>query len=172
VTELGFPDQVTALGGRAIDAAVTTEPFVTRIVDGGLGTLYQRNDVLFPSYQIAEVIYGARFAQEQPEVGRRFMIAYLRAVRFYNDAFVKGDAAARQAAIATLTRHTTVRDPALYESMVMGGLHPDGRINLASLAEDQELWLARGIQQQRLVLEDIIDYSFADAAVQALGPYQ
>jgi NitT/TauT family transport system substrate-binding protein len=55
--------------------------------------------------------------------------------------------------------------------MVMPGLAPDGRLNVASIAEDQELWLASGLQQARVNLDDVVDHRFADAAVAALGPY-
>lgn len=46
VAELGFPDHITALASGAIDASVTIEPFLTRILGEQLGTLYQRTDEL------------------------------------------------------------------------------------------------------------------------------
>jgi hypothetical protein len=48
----------------------------------------------------------------------------------------------------------------------------DGRINLASIAEAQDYWLANGAQQTRIDLETLVDYSFVDAALQVLGPYR
>ena len=56
--------------------------------------------------------------------------------------------------------------------MALPGLDPDGRMSVSSLAEDQELWLARGIQQQRISMDSLVDTTWIDAAVQALGPYQ
>jgi NitT/TauT family transport system substrate-binding protein len=172
VVELGFPDHVTAMGSGAVDASVTIEPFLTRILGQQLGTLYQRTDELLPGYQIAEVIYSGAFIREQPDAARRFLIAYLKAVRYYNDAFSRNDAAKRQEAVSILTRNTTVKDAALYDRMVMPGLAADGRMNLASLAEDQEFWLATGLQQARVSMDDVVDHSFADAAAQVLGPYR
>jgi NitT/TauT family transport system substrate-binding protein len=99
------------------------------------------------------------------------MVAYLQAVRFYNDAVVRGDPAKRQAVVATLIRHTAVREPSLYDRMVMPGLDPNGRMNVASIREDQEFWLARGLQQTRINVDEVVDHRFADAAVQVLGPY-
>ena len=100
------------------------------------------------------------------------MVAYLKAVRYYNDAFTYGDAAKRQEIIGILARNTPVKDTALYERMAMPGLAPDGRINLASLAEHQEVWLAAGLQQAPVDLGDVVDLSFAEAAVRTLGPYR
>ncbi len=170
--ELGFGEHPSALAGRSVDAAVTIEPFVTGTLDQGSATLYQRTDEIYPGYQNGEVIYSSPFAQEQADAAQRFMLAYLRAVRFYNDAFARGDLARRQEAIASLARHTAVRDLALYERMVMPGLDPTGHMSVASIREDQEFWLASGLQQTRIDIDQVVDHSFADAAVQVLGPYQ
>jgi NitT/TauT family transport system substrate-binding protein len=170
--EMGFPDQVNAMGNGSLDATISIEPFLTRILDLGVGTVYQRTDELIPGYQVAEIFYSGQFMRAQPEVARRFMVAYLKGVRYYNDAFDKGDAAKRQEVVNILTRNTTVKDPALYDRMVMPGLAPDGRLNVASLSEDQDYFLAAGLQQQRIDVNTLVDHSFADAAVQVLGPYQ
>jgi NitT/TauT family transport system substrate-binding protein len=157
IVELGFPDQLPAFGSGAIDATVIPEPFQTRLLDQSLATIYQRSDEIYPGYQVAEVMYGATFPREQPEVARRFMIAYLRGVRVYNDAVVKGDPTARQTTASL---------------MAMAGVHPDGRLNVSSLADNQEYWLSTGQQQARIDLGLVVDYSFADAALQVLGPYR
>src|SRR5579875_1257035 len=170
--EMGFPDQVNAMGNGSLDATISIEPFLTRILDLGVGTIYQRTDELIPGYQIAEVFYGGQFMQAQPDAARRFMIAYLKGVRYYNDAFDKGDTAKRQETVDILTRNTTVKDPGLYDRMVMPGLAPDGHLNVASIAEDQDYFLAAGLQQQRIDINTLVDHSIADAAVQVLGPYQ
>jgi NitT/TauT family transport system substrate-binding protein len=172
LVELGMPEHPAALGGGAVAASVSSEPFVTRIVDEGLGTLYQRTDELTPNRQIGEVMYGDQFIQGRPDAARQFMIAYVRAVRFYNDAFAYGDAAKRQTAVQILTRHTTLKDPALYDRMAMPGIDPDGRMNVATINQDQDFWLSQGTQQSRVDLNGVVDLRFADAALQALGPYQ
>ena len=56
----------------------------------------------------------------------------------------------------------------------MPSLDPDGRVNVATLADDQELWLATGLlEQARIDLNDVVDLSFAEAvAARTLGPYR
>jgi NitT/TauT family transport system substrate-binding protein len=169
--ELGFPDHPTALGGGSVEASVTIEPFVTRILDQGTARVYQRTDEFTPGRQVANVLYSGEFAREQPDVARRFMVAYLKAVRDYNDGFARGDTAKRERVIDTLIRHTPVRDRALYDRMAMPGLDPNGRVDRSSINDDQEFWLSRGTQHERVNLDSVIDYSFADAAVRTLGSY-
>ncbi|HLH26034.1 MAG TPA: ABC transporter substrate-binding protein [Chloroflexota bacterium] len=172
LTELNFAEHGAALSGQSVEAAISIEPFLTFIVERGIGVVHQRSDEFTPGYQLAEIIYSGQFARDRAEAGRRFMIAYLKGVRYYDDAFDGGDAAKRQEAVAILTRSTAVKDPALYDRMVMPGLDPNGRLNVASIAEDQDLWLASGLQQARVNLDEVVDPSFTDAAVAALGPYR
>jgi NitT/TauT family transport system substrate-binding protein len=172
INTLAFADMEAAFAGDAIDAAMVIEPFLTRILDRGVGALYARDDEYYPNHQLGVAMYAQTFVLEQPDVARRAMVAYLKGVRDYNDAFVKRDPAKRAAAVAALVKHTTVKDPALYDRMAMPGLNPNGTVNLDSLAADQEYFLSTGHQQQRVEMNVLVDGSFADAAAQALGPYR
>ncbi len=100
------------------------------------------------------------------------MAAYLRAVRDYNDAFVKGDPGRRAEIVDILVKNTPVKDRALYDRMVMPALHPDGEVNLDSLREDYDYWLANGYQEERVTVADLVDASFTRAVVEQLGPYR
>ena len=71
-----------------------------------------------------------------------------------------------------LAEMTAVKDPALYERMTMPGLNPDGEVNVESLREDYEFWLANGYQEERVTVTDLVDHSFVRYAVQQLGPYR
>jgi NitT/TauT family transport system substrate-binding protein len=172
LTLLPFPDMPAAFASGAIDGAILIEPFVTRIDSDGNGVVLAREDEYYPDHQVGVVYFSDPLATERPEVARRFMVAYLKAVREYNDAFRKGDAALRAAVVQALVKHTTVKDPALYERMIMPGLNPDGEVNVESLREDYEFWLANGYQEERVTVTDLVDHSFVRSAVQQLGPYR
>lgn len=108
----------------------------------------------------------------KPDLARRFMIAYLRGVRDYNDAFVKKDPAKRQEVIGILTRNTPLKDPAQYEKVSMPGLDPNGRINKDALKFDQNYFIQVGKQQVPVNIDELVEPSFADYAVQQLGVYR
>jgi NitT/TauT family transport system substrate-binding protein len=139
--------------------------------DGGAVVL-AREDEYYPDHQVGVVYFSDPFATERADVARRFTVAYLKAVREYNDAFRKGDAARRAEVVQALVKHTTVKDPALYERMTMPGLNPNGEVNVESLREDYEFWLANGYQEERVTVTDLVDHSFVRYAVQQLGPYR
>ncbi|MDO8673351.1 MAG: ABC transporter substrate-binding protein [Dehalococcoidia bacterium] len=169
---LAHPDAVTALAGKSVDIAVTIEPYVTQIVESGLGVIYKRTDEMTPGHQIAVILYSGKFAKESPEAATRFMMAYLKGVRDYNDAFIKKDPLKKADVVSILAKATTVKDAALYDKMAVPGLNPNGETNKASMADDQEYYIQAGLQKDRIDMDKIVDPSWAKAAVEKLGVYK
>ncbi|HZR99809.1 MAG TPA: ABC transporter substrate-binding protein [Chloroflexota bacterium] len=168
-----FPDMVAAFANRSIDAATVIEPFVTQIADHGDAVIAEREDVTYPNHTVAVILYAAPFSRDRQPAARAFMVAYLKALRDYNDAFTKRDPARYREVVDILTRFTPVKDAALYGKMVMPGLDPNGVVNVASLKEDQDYYLANGLQQERVDIDKLVDESFARYAVEQLGgPYR
>ncbi len=165
---LNFSDMQAALESGKIDAAGPVEPWVTRSVESGAARVLVRYDEVIPGHQAAVVLFSEAFAQQR-DVAVRFMVAYLKGARFYNDGFVKNDAAKRAEAIDILAAATKV-DKALFDKMVMPGLHPDGKVNVDTLEGDQKYFVAKGSQEKAIDLQTAVDMSFADEAVRILGP--
>lgn len=166
--DLSYPDMNTAFGSRSIDVAMHLEPLITAAVGRGLAARWLSLDALSPDHQISTLLYSPPFAST--DTARRFMVAYVRGLRDYNDAFRFGRD--RAAVVELLTRYTTVKDPATFDQMAMAGLHPDGRVNQASVAGDLDFYVRNGYVQQRLDVADLIDDRFVDYAVERLGPYR
>ena len=102
------------------------------------------------------------------------MRAYVRAVRFYNDALKDGrlDGPAADEVIAILSEATPIKSREIYKSITPTGMNPDGRVNKASLNYDLAFYIEQGLIKGIVNLDDVIDSSFADAAVHQLGPYK
>lgn len=164
------PDMLQALKNGSIDAGLPIEPFVSRIVAAGVATVLVRDDTVTPGHQVAVVLFSEKFARQR-ELAVRFMKAYILGARFYNDAFVKKQTAKRSEAIDILVKATKV-DPALFETMVMPGINPAGKVNLESLTHIQKWFVNKGSQQKFIELSKAVDLSFADEAVRQLGPYK
>jgi NitT/TauT family transport system substrate-binding protein len=169
--QMAFPNMVPALGNASVDAVVVVEPFMTVLQRTGVGTLWLSDYEVNPEHQIAAVLYGPGFARGQAEAARRWMVAYLRGVRHFTDGFVRGDAAAREESIQALMKWTPIRDRALYDVMSVIGLDPDGELRVASLREDQELFIQLGHQDRPIDLDAAVDLQYVRYARQVLGPY-
>ena len=171
---MGFPQHVIALQNKAVDASMTTEPSATRAVQSGAAVRIVGDDEIYPNHQLAVILYGGPFIKEKPDAARRFMRAYLRAVRDYNDALVDGKIAGPNAdeVIAALTEYTPIKDPAVYRSIHTQGCNPDGHLNVDSLRKDLDFYKEQGEVKANVTVEQAIDHSFVDAALKELGPYK
>jgi NitT/TauT family transport system substrate-binding protein len=118
------------------------------------------------------LLYSQQFAAKT-DLATKFMRAYIRAVRFYNDALKDSKLAGPTAneLISILTEYTPVKAE-IYRKVTPTGMHPDGNVNVESLAQDQAFYSELGLVKERVKLEDLVDMSFARTAVKGLGPYK
>jgi NitT/TauT family transport system substrate-binding protein len=168
LVELGLPEMVAALSNKSVDGATLLEPFVTLAVVKHIAVRWKGMEDFLPfKGQNGVIIYSQRFAEEQPEAAKRWMVAYLRGTRAYTDSVVNGTD--RTAIEDILAAHTAVKDPALYAKMAPTGFDPNGRLEVKSLEADQDWFMKLGLEQQRADLSRIIDYRYVDYAVSRLG---
>jgi ABC-type nitrate/sulfonate/bicarbonate transport system substrate-binding protein len=165
---LNFPDQVAALSNHSVDAAMMTEPFATRTIQTGSGALLATGDQMAPGQQVVVMVYTDRFVNTQRDDGVRLMTAYLRGLRAYLAAFSSGDQ--RDRIIQILTSRTDIKDAQLWTAIYPTGANPDGTLNVQSMADSQTYFQGLGLVQTPADLSKVIDTSFTQAAVQALGP--
>jgi NitT/TauT family transport system substrate-binding protein len=169
-----LPDHVAALGNKAVDASASVEPAATIAVKNGFAVLVKADDEILPNHQIAVLLYSENFATRRADAARRFMRAYLRAVRFYNGALKDGHMIGPNAdeVIAILAEATPIKDLAVYKAITPTGMNPDGKVNAASLAADLAFYKEQGLIQGNITIEQIVDHTFVDAALAQLGPYK
>jgi NitT/TauT family transport system substrate-binding protein len=166
---LGFGDSFAALASGSVDAAYLIEPLMQSAEQKGVGKLLVSGDQMYPDQQVAVLLYGPEFATKRKDVAQRFMVAYLKGVRDYNDAFRKN--IERAAIAAILGKNTTVKTLALYDKMIMPGLDPNGKINAAGMTNDMRWFLSKGYLKKEVDVSKVIDASFAEDAVRKLGNY-
>lgn len=171
---MGFPQQVMALQNKAIDAAFTGEPSATKAVQMGSAVRIVGDDVIYPNHQVGVVLYSGIFAATHADSAKRFMRAYLRAVRDYNDALKEGKLAGPKAEeiIAILTEYTNIKDPSVYRAISPQGCNPEGMVQEASLKKDLAFFKQKGEVKGNVSVEDALDNSFAKAVTKELGPYK
>ncbi|HEY7067688.1 MAG TPA: ABC transporter substrate-binding protein [Chloroflexota bacterium] len=170
IVELPFPDMIPAFGNGNLDAAHTSEPFSTLAADRGVAVKWKATVDYAPGVTPAVLTYGPSLLHEKPDVGQRFMAAYLRGARDYNTAFKRGTG--RAEIVQVLTKHTSVKDPAIYDRMGLSYIDPDGTLNVANLIDQQAFYTEFGAIPNPVDVTTLVDNRFRDAALQRLGPYQ
>lgn len=170
IKELSFPNMVAALTTGAVEGAYIIEPFLSETVRKGVA-IDVTNPGEFTSPGATRInvplIYSEKFASDR-QAAEAFMVAYMKGVRVYNDAFVKG--IDKDKVIEILARHAGVPVETVRESNP-AGLDPNQEINIESFNELQAFFVEQGIMQAAVPLGDLIDTSFAKAAVEKLGRY-
>jgi ABC-type nitrate/sulfonate/bicarbonate transport system substrate-binding protein len=170
IQQIVFADMNAALANRNVDVVQHNEPFKAIAIEQGLGTLLHTVDEYRPNMQFSVVLYGPQFVANNPEAARRYMVAYLRAVRDYNDAFLKG--VNKDQIVQIVMKHAPLRDASLFDKIGYTALNPDGKLNAQDLREGLQWFVDHGLTQQAPDMSQVIDTSFAEYAVSRLGPYQ
>jgi ABC-type nitrate/sulfonate/bicarbonate transport system substrate-binding protein len=169
LTYLSFPDMNVALTNRAVDVAFQIEPLMTLAIERGIGRKLAGGEEVYPYQQVAALYYSPAFAS-RTDAAQRFMVAYVRALRDYNDAFGKG--IGRAEVVQILAKHTTVKDVPLYDKLVPAGLDPDGRLNVQGIRDDLALFERLGcITGEVADVSQVVEEAFVNYAVSVLGPY-
>ncbi len=171
--QLGQPQQAAAYENGAIDAAIASEPNATILARSGLAVELAGVWEFYPNSHSGVVLFGDNFATRRKDVADRFMRAYIRGIRYYNDALEDGRLAGEKGeeVARILVERTAIDDIELARGMRQIGVHPDGELRRESLENDLEFFRSRGLIEDELSLDDIIDTSFTQAAVAELGPY-
>jgi NitT/TauT family transport system substrate-binding protein len=170
---LSYPQQVAALTSKAIDGAITTEPSVTSAISSGVAVRLS-DDGLYPGQQVAALLYGDALLTTRRAVGQRFMNAYIKAARIYNDATRGGrfDGPGADRVIDVIMKTTGMTDREMFKTMIPNGISPDGNVNMVSLADDLRFFQIQGQIEKPVNAVDVVDMSFAENAVKELGPYE
>jgi NitT/TauT family transport system substrate-binding protein len=170
---MGFAQHPPAFANGAIDASITNEPTATFIRRQNTAIRFAGNDEFYPNQQTAVLFYGESFVKNRRDAALKFMRAYLRAVRFYNDALADGRLAGPNGpeVIAILTKYSRLKDAEVYRAITPQACDPDGHVNMESLAKDWRFFKDTGQLDGKVSPRDLVDPSFAAEAARALGPY-
>ncbi len=83
VVSMDMASGVVAIRNGAVDAIDTTEPFVTLLQDDKTAVMLVPTEASTPDFP-TPLYYGPAFLDRDPELGRKFMVAYLEGVHQYN----------------------------------------------------------------------------------------
>jgi len=169
--ELKFGSMATALTSRAIDGAYIIEPFLTKMIMGGIGKDVSNVGKLGEkgaSRLAVPIVYSETFARKR-KAAQGFMNAYMRGVRVYNDAVIKGKD--KEKVYEILARRAGV-DVKIVRNAFPAGLDPDQEVNLETIKEIEQFYIDQGFLKEKADLSKLVDTSFAEAAVKKFGHYQ
>ncbi|MFC2023719.1 ABC transporter substrate-binding protein [Chloroflexota bacterium] len=153
--------ELEALAEGAIDIIATSEPWVTHILQGGYGVIWLPVQDIVPGSQQSLLWYGPSLLDENPEAGKRFMVAYLKAVRQYNEGKTERN-------LEIMTNATELERELLIEAC-WPRLRDDGGINAESVLDFQSWAVDEGLLDIPITEDQFWDPGFVEHANQALS---
>ncbi len=168
ITQMSYPSILAALGGRTIDGAVLPESIATSAEQRDLGVRWKPVADVAPGVQFGAVLFAPQFTARR-ELAVRWMTAYLRGARDYNDAFFRN--IRRDEVVALLARESPLKDTRIYDEMSYPMIDPNGALNLDSIADQLSWYVANGEMHHGMDLSRVVDQSIARSAVDRLGLY-
>jgi NitT/TauT family transport system substrate-binding protein len=169
---LGFPNQIAAYANKGIDASLTVEPTVTKLLQLGAARKLVTADEIFPGFQTAVIFFSPKFAQ-QKATANKFMIALVKAMRFYDDSLKGGHIAGpnADAVVDILVKYSFLKDPKVHRAIVSQVVDPNGELNVPALQMAWQYFKDAGQIDGKVTVNDVIDLSYVHEATKVLGPY-
>lgn len=165
-----FGSMLGAIDSGTVDAALQIEPLIAQGVENGFHIPFGDATDFAPESQIALVLGSPNFMNEEQDISLRFMSAYLKGVRDYNDAFMKD--IEKDEVIDIMTQHTALKDPNLWEKVQVTGLDPDGAMFIDDILKQYDTYKANGAIRGDIDFDKAIDTSITEKAVETIGKYE
>jgi NitT/TauT family transport system substrate-binding protein len=153
---LPMPSRLEAFERGAIDITTATEPWVTRMLQTGHVVIWKPIQKLFPNFQHAVLLYGPTLIEKNPDAGKKFMVAYLRAVRQYNQGKTKRN-------LEILAKYIEM-DRRLLGEVCWPTIRSSGQIHIRSVMDYQTWAMKKGYLDKQVPPNQFWDPSFIEYA--------
>ncbi|MFC1848207.1 ABC transporter substrate-binding protein [Chloroflexota bacterium] len=156
------PDMIAAFENKAIEAAMVGNPQVEQIKSLGYAVSLESSSYLMPGFELMNVIFGPSLLDNNPELGEKFMVAYLKGARQYNQGKTERN-------LEIMLQYTGL-DRELLLKNCLSPARSDGEIETDNLIAFQEWAHENGYIDAIIPLDQLVDTRFADHAIEELGP--
>jgi NitT/TauT family transport system substrate-binding protein len=153
--QMDFQSGIVALKNGAIDAGMFTEPYVTQALNSGSAVVLIPAQDFVPGYSLP-LYYGPAFLDKDPELGRRFMVAYLQGVKQYNKGKTERN--------LLIMGNYTGLDRELLNQSCWYPVREDGNISRQPLRESMDWMFANKAITQIADDDQLYDMSYVDYA--------
>jgi len=169
---ISFPQMNAAFANKAIDATLFVPPFGEVAVAKGFAARWLDPDLLIKPHpvQIAVSIVNTDWAKANPDVARGVFRSVLRGAREFCQAYHHGPN--RKEVIDILMSHKVFADRETIETMPWQARDPDGRVNVASIADVQDWFIKAGMLNSKVDVNRLVANNFTEVAAKELGPFE
>lgn len=161
ITDLPIQNRIEALTSGAIDVTQLGEPWVSRALDTGLVVSWNPFNSYMPEQQFGAMYFGPTIYDGNEDVGKRFMVAYLKGIRQYNEGKTDRN--------VELMAQLTKLDPAEVKKTCWQSFRNDGSLDFQSIMDFQQWALDMGYIDRLVNETELFDPQFLEYANQVLS---
>ena len=156
LTDIPTASYIDALHNKAVDAIVTTELHLSRLMAAGDAVILARSEDVVGDFQTSLLAFGKNLLKDNPDLGVRFMAAYLKGVEQYNEGKTERN-------LATLANYTHL-DRDLLNQTCWYPIAEDGYISPQPVREYMDWMYAHKKITQKLDDDELFDMSYVKYA--------
>jgi len=160
ILKMSAEDIVVAFETKALDAAIMSSPRTETVKSLGYAVLLQNFSQLMPDFHYVFLIFGPTLLKDNPEAGRKFMVAYLKGVEQYLQGPTEKNLEIAERCTGT-DRQTLLECP-------WPLIDPEADIDVEDVLTFQDWAYDNGFVDEKLSGEQLIDTTFIDYANEAI----
>jgi len=160
VKDIPLPTRLEGLKTGSIDIAAMSDPWTVRAVNAGSGVVWHPWQEYLPNLQFSIIMFGKNLLVNNPDLGKRFLTAYLKGVQQYNQGKTDRN-------VEIISKYTKLTPAEVKQSCWMS-MRSDGKMDLTGMQGFQQWALDKGLLVSLVPNDKLVDLSFIDAANQAL----
>jgi NitT/TauT family transport system substrate-binding protein len=154
-----MPDIAAMLTNHGIDASAMIPPFDAILQTKGIGVIWKDVRELAPHMQVYVLIFSQRLA-DNLDLSKRFLRAYLKAVRWYQGALKE-----KNPELIAIAAKWTKMPPAAIKVSAWTYYDKDGRLNIMDIKNQQATWVRQGLVNKPADIEQLVDLKPLEAAL-------
>ncbi len=172
VRYIPLPQISIAMGNRALDVALISPPWSNIVIDQKIGVPWiDFDDVIRPQpTAIGAFTANADWIKQNHDQALRVFLALGHASRDYCQAYHHGPNRVEVEDI--MVKYQLATDRASIDALPWQSRDPNGRVNVLSVEDIQEVFFREHLITQKFPPEKLVDASFVDAVAKELGPFQ
>ncbi len=163
IEPVDIPDPLVpeAMKKGKIDLAVIPEPWLTRVLQTGSAINWVPCQQVIPDFQFGFLVYGPSLLEKNPDGGKGFMVAYLKAVHQFNRGKTERN-------LKIIAKYTDL-DQDFLRKTCWPSFRNNGQINTRSVLDFQSWGVKKGLLDKTIPPNQFWDPSFIEYANKIVG---
>lgn len=158
--DIAPPALADAVTNKAVDLISIGDPWITRLLDTGLVSIWKPYQDIVPNMQFGVVLFGKNLLNGNPDLGNRFMTAYLKGIRQYNLGKTDRN-------LEIMSKYTKL-DTELLKRACWPPMNETGTISLDTVEQFQTWAVGKGLLDKAIDVNTLWDPQFIEQAAKNL----